>query len=100
VAKYLLDVTGNIQDQRIKQTIAFMFNEIDAETRYERERSEAEFAAKIRAQQAVLQFPIPPAAQWDAYRSGYPARIAAASVTRDDAGYIAALATIAGLGED
>jgi hypothetical protein len=97
VAKYLLDVTGNIQDQRTKQTIAAMFNEIDAETRYERERSEVEFAAEIRAQQAALQSPIPPAAQRDAYRSGDPARIAAASVTKEDADYIAALAAIAGL---
>jgi hypothetical protein len=97
VAKYLLDVTGNIQDQRAKQTIAAMFNEIDAETRYERERSEAEFAAEIRAQQAALQSPLSPAAQRDAYRSGDPAKIAAAGVTKDDADYIAALAAIAGL---
>jgi hypothetical protein len=97
VAKYLLDVTGNIQDQRTKQTVAAMFNEIDAETRYERERSEAEFAAEIRAQQAALQSPVPPAARRDAYRSGDPAKIAAAGVTKADADYIAALAAIAGL---
>jgi hypothetical protein len=97
VAKYLLDVTGNIQDQKAKQTIAAMFNEIDAETRYERERSEAEFTAEIRARQSALQSPLSPAAQREAYRSGDPARIAAAGVTKDDAGYIAALAAIAGL---
>ncbi|MDR2097064.1 MAG: hypothetical protein LBP37_00920 [Spirochaetaceae bacterium] len=97
VAKYLLDVTGNIQDQRTKQTIAAMFQEIDAETRYERELSEAEFAAEIRAQQSALQSPIPPSAQRDAYRSGDPAKIAAAGVTKADADYIAALAAIAGL---
>ncbi|MDR2095506.1 MAG: hypothetical protein LBP76_08305 [Treponema sp.] len=96
-AKYLLDVTGNIQDQKTKQTIAAMFNEIDTETRYERERSEAEFTAEIRAQQTALQSPMSPAAQRDAYRSGDPARIAAAGVTKDDADYIAALAAIAGL---
>jgi hypothetical protein len=97
VAKYLLDVTGNIEDQRAKQTIAAMFNEIDAETRYERERSELEFAAEIRAQQAALQSPLPPAAQRAAYRSGDPARIAAASVTAADTDYIAALAALAGI---
>ncbi|MDR2095547.1 MAG: hypothetical protein LBP76_08515 [Treponema sp.] len=96
-AKYLLDVTGNIQDQRAKQVIAGMFNEIDAETRYERERSEEEFVAEIRAQQAALQSPLSPADQRAAYRSGDPAQIAAAGVTRDDTDYIAALAAIAGL---
>jgi hypothetical protein len=97
VAKYLLDVTGNIQDQRTKQTVAAMFSEIDEETRYERERSEAEFAAEVRAQRAALQSPVPPASQRDAYRSGDPTRIAAAGVTQADADYIAALAAIAGL---
>jgi hypothetical protein len=97
VAKYLLDVTGNLQDQRAKQTIAAMFNEIDAETRHEREKSDIEFAAEIRAQQAALQTPVAPAAQRDAYRSGDPAKIAAASVTAADTDYIAALAALAGI---
>jgi hypothetical protein len=97
VAKYLLDVTGNVQDQRAKQTIAAMFNEIDAETRYEREKSELDFAAEIRARQAALQFPVPPADQRAAYRSGDAARIAAASATAADADYIAALAALAGI---
>jgi hypothetical protein len=97
VAKYLLDVTGNLQDQRAKQTIAAMFNEIDAETRHEREKSDLEFAAEIRAQQAALQSPLPPAAQRTAYRSGDPARISAASVTAADTDYIAALAALAGI---
>jgi hypothetical protein len=97
VAKYLLDVTGNVQDQRAKQTIAAMFNEIDAETRYEREKSDLEFAAEIRAQQAALESPVSPAAQRAAYRSGDPAQIAAASVTAADTDYIAALAALAGI---
>jgi hypothetical protein len=97
VAKYLYDLTDKIPDQRAKQTIAAMFNEIDAETRYDRERSEAEFAAEIRSQQEALKTPPPPAAQREAYRSGDPVRIAAASVTKDDADYIAALAALAGL---
>jgi hypothetical protein len=97
VAKYLLDVTGNVQDQVAKQTIAALFNEIDAETRYDRERTEAEFAAEIRAQQAALQSPVPATAQRAAYRSGDPTRIAAASVTAADTDYIAALAALAGI---
>ena len=97
VAKYLLDVTGSIQDQRTKQTIAAMFDEIDAETRYEKEKSEAEFAAEIRARQAALRSPIPPAARRDAYRSEDPAKIAAAGVTKEDTDYIAALAALAGI---
>jgi hypothetical protein len=97
IAKYLYDVTGNVQDQRAKQTIAAMFNEIDAETRYEREKSDLEFAAEIRAQQAALQSPVAPAAQRAAYRSGDPAQIAAASVTAADTDYIAALAALAGI---
>ncbi|MDR1148241.1 MAG: hypothetical protein LBK66_06370 [Spirochaetaceae bacterium] len=97
VAKYLLDVTGNVQDQRAKQTIAAMFKEIDAETRYEREKSEAEFAAEIRAQQAALEAPVSPAVQRAAYRSGDPVKIAAASVTAADTDYIAALAALAGI---
>ena len=97
VAKYLYDVTGNIQDQKTKQTVAALFNEIDAETRYEREKSEAEFAAEVRAQQEALRSPIPPAARRDAYRSGDPVKIAAAGVTKEDADYIAALAALAGI---
>jgi hypothetical protein len=97
VAKYLLDITGNLQDEKAKQTIAGLFAEIDAETRYEREKSEAEFAAEIRAQQAALQSPIPPAAQRAAYRSGDSAKIAAASTSAADTDYIAALAAIAGI---
>jgi hypothetical protein len=97
VAKYLLDVTGNVQDQRAKQTIAAMFNEIDAETRYEREKSKLEFAAEIRARQAALQSPVPSADQRSAYRSGDAARIAAAGTTAADTDYIAALAALAGI---
>jgi hypothetical protein len=74
-----------------------MFNEIDAETRREREKSDLEFAAEIRAQQGALQSPLPPAAQRTAYRSGDPAQIAAASVTAADTDYIAALAALAGI---
>ena len=97
VAKYLVDLTDKIPDQQAKRTIAGMFAEIDAETRYEKEKSEAQFAAEIRAQQAALAAPIPPAAQRAAYRSGDPARIAAAGTTAADTDYIAALAALAGI---
>ncbi|MDR1149842.1 MAG: hypothetical protein LBK66_14550 [Spirochaetaceae bacterium] len=99
VAKYLYDVTDKVSDRQAKQTIAAMFNEIDAETRAETEMSEAEFAAEIRAQQQALQNPVPPSAQRAAYRSGDPLKIAAASVTPDDMDYLAALAAIAGLNQ-
>ncbi|GHV80936.1 hypothetical protein AGMMS49944_27270 [Spirochaetia bacterium] len=41
--------------------------------------------------------PIPPTAQRAAYRSGDPAKIAAASTTAADTDYIAALAALAGI---
>ncbi|GHV28391.1 hypothetical protein AGMMS4952_11900 [Spirochaetia bacterium] len=97
VAKYLVDLTDKIPEQQAKRTIAGMFAEIDAETRYEKEKSEAEFAAEIRAQQAALVTPIPPTAQRAAYRSGDPAKIAAAGTTAADTDYIAALAALAGI---
>jgi hypothetical protein len=96
-AKYMYDLTDRIPDRRAKQTITAMFNEIDEETRYEREKSKAAFAAEIRARQEALRTPIPPADQRAAYRSGDPVKIAAASVTKDDRDYIAALAALAGL---
>jgi hypothetical protein len=71
-----------------------MFNEIDAETRYEKEKSEAEFAAEIHTRRESLRTPVPPSDQRAAYGSGDPVRIAAASVTKDDTDYIAALAAL------
>ncbi|GHV57872.1 hypothetical protein AGMMS49579_24380 [Spirochaetia bacterium] len=97
VAKYMFDLTDKIPDQRAKAAIAGMFAEIDAETRYEKEKSEAQFATEIRAQQAALVTPIAPAAQRAAYRSGDPAKIAAAGTTAADTDYIAALAALAGI---
>ncbi|GHT74465.1 hypothetical protein FACS1894124_4390 [Spirochaetia bacterium] len=97
LAKYMFDLTDKIPDQQAKRTIAGMFAEIDAETRYEKEKSEAEFAAEIRAQQAALVTPIPPSAQRAAYRSGDSAKIAAAGTTAADTDYIAALAALAGI---
>jgi hypothetical protein len=97
VAKYLYDVADKVPDQQAKRTIAAMFKEIDEETSAEKEKSAAEFAAEILAQQQALQNPVPASAQRAAYRSGDPAKIAAASTTPDDKDYIAALAALAGL---
>jgi hypothetical protein len=97
VAKYLYDLTDKISDQQAKRTIAGMFAEIDAETRRDAEKSEAEFAAEIRARQAALVTPIAPAAQRAAYRSGDGAKIAAAGTTAADTDYITALAALAGI---
>jgi hypothetical protein len=93
----MFDLTEKVPDQQAKRTIAGLFAEIDAETRYEKEKTEAQFAAEIRARQTALAAPIPPAAQRAAYRSGDSARIAAASTTSADTDYIAALAAIAGI---
>ena len=97
VAKYLYDLTEKIPDQQAKRTIAGMFAEIDAETRYEKEKTEAQFAAEISARQAALVTPIAPAVQRAAYRSGDSAKIAAAATTTADTDYIAALAALAGI---
>ena len=100
VAKYLYEVVGNTQDKKAQQAIASMFAEIDAETKREQAKSDIEFAAEIRAQQQAVQKPLSPAEQLAAYRSGDPAKIAAASVTKDDTDYIAALAALAGIGTE
>jgi hypothetical protein len=97
VAKYLVEVTGNVQDKKAQQTIASLFAEIDAETKRQQAKTDVEFAAEIRAQQQALQKPLSPAEQLEAYRSGDPVKIAAASVTKEDTDYIAALAALAGL---
>jgi hypothetical protein len=96
VAKYLRDIIGQVPDTKTQQTIAGMFNEINAEVKYEREKSEAQLTAEVTAQQQALrQGPQTVAAQREAYRSGDPARIAAASTTAADTDHVAALALIA-----
>ncbi|GHV74707.1 hypothetical protein AGMMS49940_20090 [Spirochaetia bacterium] len=96
VAKYLRDIIGQVPDTRAQQTIAGMFNEINAEVKYEREKSEAQLKAEVAAQQQALkQGPQSVSAQREAYRSGDPAKIAAASTTAADTDHVAALALIA-----
>jgi hypothetical protein len=97
VAKYLLDVTGILPEKKTQQTMAGLFQEIDQATKNEKPKSQAEFQAELAAQQAVLNSGgMSPAEQRAAYRSGDPAKIAAASTTLADANYIAALALLAG----
>jgi len=96
-AKYLFDVVGRLPDTRTQQTIAGMFNDINAEIQYERERSEAQFNAELAARQQALRDP--PRSSTEiraAYQSNDPARAAAASTTQADADYVAALAALAG----
>lgn len=100
VAKYLYEVTGQVQDKKAQQTIAAMFKEIDAETKYEREKNAVEFAAEIRAQQQALQKPLSRTEQAAAYRSGDPVQAAAASVTKNDTDYISALAALLEAGSE
>jgi hypothetical protein len=98
VAKYLYDIVDNVPQQEAKRRIAEMFNEIDAESKSEQEKSEQVFREEVRAQLNALNAPRQsPAEQRAAYRSGDSVKIAAAGVTSADADYIAALAAIAGV---
>jgi hypothetical protein len=85
-----------LPDKKTQQTISGMFNEINAEVKYEREKSDRQFQAEVAAQQqALTQVPQSVAAQREAYRSGDPVKIAAASTTPADTDYVAALALAA-----
>jgi len=96
-AKYIFDIVGKLPDTRTQQTIAGMFNDINAEIKYERERSEAQFNAELAArQQALRESPRSSAEIRAAYQSNDPVRTAAASTTAADTDYIAALAALAG----
>ncbi|MDR2181619.1 MAG: hypothetical protein LBN92_02955 [Treponema sp.] len=98
VAKYLYDIVENVPQQEAKKQIAAMFAEIDAETKNEQGKSEQVFREEVRAQLNALNAPPQsPAEQRAAYRSGDSVKIAAASVTKADADYIAALAALAGV---
>jgi hypothetical protein len=95
VTKYLNDVAGQLSDTKTKQTIAAMFKEIEAAAR-EEAKPEATFMAEIAAQAEALRTSgLSPAEQRAAYKSNNSARIAAASVTKSDADYVAALDLLA-----
>jgi hypothetical protein len=96
VAKYLLDVSGQLPEKKTQQTIAAMFKEIDAATKNEKPQSEAQFKQEITARQDALESGgMSAAAQREAYRSGDPVKAAAASTTNADKDYIAALSALA-----
>jgi hypothetical protein len=96
VAKYLFDVVGLLPEKKTQQTMAAMFTEIDAETKAAPPKSETEFRAALDAQQTALASGgVPKDQQRAAYRSGDPAKAAAASATPADTNYITALALIA-----
>jgi len=96
VAKYLSDVTGQLPEKKTQQTIAAMFKEIDEATKYEQAKTEETFKAEVAAQVTALKTGgLSPAEQRAAYQSNDPARIAAASATKADADYVAALETLA-----
>ena len=97
VAKYIYDIVGRLPDTRTQQTIAGMFNDINAEIKYERERSEAQFNAELAARQQALTEPPKTSAEIrTAYRSNDPVRTAAASTTSADQDYVAALSALSG----
>jgi hypothetical protein len=96
VAKYLFDVVGLLPEKKTQQTMAKMFDDIDAETKRQEPKSETEFRAALTAQQTALQSGgIPKSEQRAAYQSGDPVKAAAASATQADTNYIGALALIA-----
>jgi hypothetical protein len=95
VAKYVFDVVGQLPQDKTKQTIAGMFQEIDYDITMERIKSEVDFTLEVAARANALSNPLSPAEQRAAYRSGDQARIAAANTTGDDTDYVAALALIA-----
>ena len=97
VAKYIHDIVGVLPQSRTQQVIAGMFNEINAEVKYERERSEAQFNAELAARQQALRQPVPPSEVRTSLQSNDPAVRAAATTTPADTDYVAALAALAGV---
>jgi hypothetical protein len=96
VSKYLFDVAGKVPDKKTQQTIAGMFNEINYETKFEREKSEAQFKLELAAQQKALSEPPKSTSEIRiAYQSNDPAVKAAAGTTAADTDYVAALAALA-----
>lgn len=96
VSKYLFDVAGKVPDKKTQQTIAGMFKEINYETQFEREKSEAQFKLELAAQQKALSEPPKSSAEIRiAYQSNDPVVRAAAGTTAADTDYVAALSALA-----
>ena len=96
VAKYIHDIVVRLPDARTQQTIAGMFNNINAELKYEREISEAQFKAELTARQQALMQPMSSPEMRTAFLSNDPVVRAAAGTSAADTDYIAALAAISG----
>jgi len=96
VAKYIFDVVGKLPDTKAQQTIAGMFNDINAEIKYEREKTQAQFDAEIAARQQALRQPMSASEVRNAFQSNDPAVRAAAGTTKTDTDYVASLAVLAG----
>jgi septum formation inhibitor MinC len=123
VAKYLMDIVGQIPEKKTQQAVAEMFEEFKADTRREEEKTEAQWLAEIDAQKqaaenqqqlAMAQTPggivaagaAGAVAQTQAVeeartlrtaiRSGDPVAIAAATIGTGDFDFVAALAAAAG----
>jgi len=94
VAKYIYDIVGKLPNTRAQQTIAGMFNDINAEIKYERERTEAELNAEIAARQQALRQPMSTSEVRIAFQSNDPAVRAAVSTTQADTDFVAALAAL------
>ena len=96
VGKYVWDVVGQLPEKKTQQTMAALFKEIDEATKAETPVSEEQFKIEITARQTALaQGGVPKEEQRAAYRSGDPAKAAAASTTPADKDYVAALAALA-----
>ena len=96
VAKYIFDVVGKLPDTKAQQTIAGMFNDINAEIKYERVKTQAQFDAEIAARQQALRQPMSASEVRNAFQSNDPAVRAAAGTTKTDTDYVASLAVLAG----
>jgi hypothetical protein len=94
VAKYLFDVVGQMPKSQTQKTMAGLFNEIDKATVNQQPLSNSQFKAQVQAQQQALAAPMTAEQQYQAYKSGDPVKVAAASTTSADKNYIAALAAI------
>jgi hypothetical protein len=124
VAKYLMDIVGQLPEKKTQQAVAGLFEELKADTRREVEKTEAQWRAELEAQRqavenqqqlAMAQTPggvvaaraAGETAQTQAIeegrtlrtaiRSGDPVAIAAATVAAGDSDAVSALAAAAGL---
>lgn len=95
VAKYIFDVVGKLPDTKTQAVIAGMFEEINAETKAEKEKSEAVFQMELEARRRALAEPPKSSAEIRiAYQSSDPAQAAAANTTAADVDYVAALSAL------